>query len=521
MALFWWTRLRIMHTLDVLLSWVRGMPKKRDANLYLKGLYAPIDVEQCHTQLKVEGSMPKSMNGAYVRVGPNPLLRPIGDYHWFDGDGMTHTVRIKDGKCSYANNYVETSRLKQERAAGFPLFEKIGDCQGPGYLVQMGLQQVKKVLGVLDDSQGKGRGNTALVFHAKQLLTLEEGDMPYALRVLCNGVVDTIGRTDFNGKLKHVFTAHPKKDPVTGELFGFGYSVDKAPHCTYTALDADGNIVRDFPVHIPRGIMMHDCACTEDNFIFLDLPLRFAPDRIVKNGELPFFFDKSINSRFGVMPRMAEDESAIKWFELPPMTIFHTANAWQEGPDIVKLAACCFDEFELDIGSAHFKTPGHMPRLHLLTFNLKTGEASKQRLAHVVGDFPQINGEYLGRKTRYAYLATMPEDGLAPNFSGVTKVDLQAPASSPVAGQITYLSDWEGGEAFFVPADAENGRQPDEDEGYLVNFIMHKETGESKLAVFDAKTMSSQPVATVAIPQRVPAGFHGLHVKERDLALQS
>ena len=31
-------------------------------------------------------------------------------------------------------------------------------------------------------------------------------------------------------------------------------------------------------------------------------------------------------------------------FELPAMAIFHTANAWQEGPDIVKLAACTFDE---------------------------------------------------------------------------------------------------------------------------------------------------------------------------------
>jgi carotenoid cleavage dioxygenase-like enzyme len=31
-------------------------------------------------------------------------------------------------------------------------------------------------------------------------------------------------------------------------------------------------------------------------------------------------------------------------FELPAMVIFHTANAWQEGDDIVKLAACTFDE---------------------------------------------------------------------------------------------------------------------------------------------------------------------------------
>jgi carotenoid cleavage dioxygenase-like enzyme len=38
----------------------------------------------------------------------------------------------------------------------------------------------------------------------------------YALRVLCNGVIETLGRVDYNGKLKHAFTAHPKLDPVTG-----------------------------------------------------------------------------------------------------------------------------------------------------------------------------------------------------------------------------------------------------------------------------------------------------------------
>jgi hypothetical protein len=35
--------------------------------------------------------------------------------------------------------------------------------------------------------------------------------------------------------------------------------------------------------------------------------------RIVKEGSLPFHFDKSRNSRFGLMPRHATSEDAIKW----------------------------------------------------------------------------------------------------------------------------------------------------------------------------------------------------------------
>lgn len=33
--------------------------------------------------------------------------------------------------------------------------------------------------------------------------------------------------------------------------------------------------------------------------------------------------------------------------------------------------------------------------------------------------------------------------------------------------------------------------------------------------MFDAATMDSKPLATVPIPHRVPAGFHGLHIKVR------
>lgn len=44
---------------------------------------------------------------------------------------------------------------------------------------------------------GTGTGNTALATHAGRLLALHEGDLPYALHVACNGLVDTIGRVTF------------------------------------------------------------------------------------------------------------------------------------------------------------------------------------------------------------------------------------------------------------------------------------------------------------------------------------
>ncbi len=31
----------------------------------------------------VEGKLPAGLDGAFVRNGPNPLLKPVAGYHWW------------------------------------------------------------------------------------------------------------------------------------------------------------------------------------------------------------------------------------------------------------------------------------------------------------------------------------------------------------------------------------------------------------------------------------------------------
>lgn len=35
--------------------------------------------------------------------------------------------------------------------------------------------------------------------------------------MLCDGVIESLGRVEFQGKVKHPFTAHPKVDADTGQ----------------------------------------------------------------------------------------------------------------------------------------------------------------------------------------------------------------------------------------------------------------------------------------------------------------
>lgn len=43
----------------------------------------------------------------------------------FDGDGMLHAVRIKAGKASFSNAFVQTSLYKQEKRAGRAISLKV------------------------------------------------------------------------------------------------------------------------------------------------------------------------------------------------------------------------------------------------------------------------------------------------------------------------------------------------------------------------------------------------------------
>ena len=128
-------------------------------------------------------------------------------YHWFDGDGMLHGVRIQDGKASYRNRYVQTVGWQAEKRAGKALWGGLLDPPDVAKFSQ-GLPPFKNA------------ANTALVWHHGKLLALWEGGEPYEVRV---PNLETVGPFTFGGKLRHACTAHPKIDVKTGEMMFFGY----------------------------------------------------------------------------------------------------------------------------------------------------------------------------------------------------------------------------------------------------------------------------------------------------------
>ena len=84
--------------------------------------FAPLQMECDAPDLVVTGEVPRELNGAFFRNGPNPQFAPRGAYHWFAGDGMIHGFYLNDGKVAYRNRWVRTVKWHKERALQVSLF---------------------------------------------------------------------------------------------------------------------------------------------------------------------------------------------------------------------------------------------------------------------------------------------------------------------------------------------------------------------------------------------------------------
>ena len=199
--------------------------------IHFTGLNTPVRLEWSAHDLDVVGEIPREIDGAFFRAVPDPAYPPkFEDEIVLSGDGMVSKFAIRDGKVNFAIRYVETARYKAEKAAGRALF---GKYRNP----------------FTDDAEVQGIegtvSNTTPVWHAGRLFMTKEDGLAYEIDP---ETLATIGRWDYHGALKSkTFTAHPRVDAETGEMFFFGYEAGGL--CTadvaYCIADKDGNLVSE------------------------------------------------------------------------------------------------------------------------------------------------------------------------------------------------------------------------------------------------------------------------------------
>ena len=444
------------------------MDGSADGNPYLSGNFAPIADERSAEALPVEGAIPEALDGRLLRIGPNPVAPDPSSHHWFLGNGMVHGVRLRGGRAEwYRSRYVRDDEVVEAR--GWPAVA------GPRRAEQL----------------GPGVANTNIIGHAGKLLAVvEAGNLPVELDM----DLETVGRSDFGGTLPGGFTAHPKRDPSTGELHACVYS-PAWHHLQYVVVGTDGRVRRTVDVATPGQPMVHDCALTARYFILLDLPVLFDLEVIAQGFQFPFKWHPEYGARVGLLPREGSADQVI-WCEVEPCAVFHPMNAYDRADGNVVLDVARHDKvFDSDMLG-----PGDSrPTLDRWVIDPRSGKVREHRLDDRPQEFPRHDARRVGLPYRYGYTAAAR--GGEMTFGALIKHDLEQGTreSREAPAGVSFM------EPVFVPAS--DGAA--EDEGWVMVYTYDAARNGSDVLILDARDLTGDPVATVRLPGRVPYGFHG------------
>lgn len=452
------------------------LPPRDAPHPLLTGLHRPMTEELTLTDLVVDGIIPAELDGRYVRIGPNPVDADPRSYHFFTGDGMLHGIRIADGRAHwYRNRWIRSKAVAKARG--------VAAAPGPRHIFDT--------------------VNTSILGHANGAYALvEAGSTP----VRFDETLEGQRFDDFGGTLPGSFTAHPRRDPATGELHAICYEATDPKRVRYNIIDTVGRVRRTVVIPVAHGPLIHDCAITDRFVIVLDLPLTLSLRTVVSGHGFPYRWNASHPARLGLLPRDGDAEDMI-WIALDPCFVFHTANAYDLPDGRVILDVIAYDRMFSDENDGPDSNPRGFERW---TIDPLARTVTRQMIDATPQELPRIDERRTGRPYRYAYAMGLPDEigetlvGEAPLF----KHDLEAGTRQAhifgkgrVAGEFMFVARGEG---------------TAEDDGWLIGLVIDAGGHSTALEIIDARAIDAPPVAVVRLPHRVPPGIHGTWLPTRN-----
>lgn len=442
---------------------------------FLKGVFAPWRKEGNYDVLEIEGSIPEDLNGVLLRNGPNPQFDPEGSYHWFEGDGMLHAIRIQNGNASYDNRWVRTPRFVAERKAGRALF-------GAG-LAGHDESDVEDV--------SHETANTNIVRYNRTLLALNEGSQPYAIQ-LSN--LQTVGVYNYQGQINRALSAHPRYDYRRNELMTYSY-ISEDGKLMYYRLSRMNKIISQKEIDWPYMAMMHDFVTTENYVVFPIFPCTMDFERMMKGGSIFMWEGDRLPAVLIVTDKSGNEVARV---EMDPCYAYHFGNAFEQDGNIV-------------IDAMHSQCTALMPdrngkvaaredsdaRLARWTLDLASNQVKVEFLDDTPVEFPRFDERFNGLPYQHLYTGgRKTSDGL---FDRIMHYDL--------VNKRKVEHSFDGGDVPSEPVFVASGNK--EGQGYLLTVVYRTKEDRSDVVILDAQDIAAKSIATIKIPHRIPFGFHG------------
>lgn len=474
-----------------------------------------------------EGEIPRDLAGLFTQAVPDYFYPPVTEKLYpmdaaAGGDGVVRALRFADGRADFTTRYVRTERYLAQRAAGRGLF---GGYRNP----------------FTDDPQGmsveRTTGNTMINYHAGVLLACKEDGPAYAVDPL---TLETLGiwRAKGNAITSRTFSAHPKFDPATGEMFAFGYFAKGvgSRDIAYYVVDAHGRVKHEAWFEEPAACMIHDCAVTPNYFLLPVMPYSTDLERI-KAGESFWAYDPGQEMLIGLLPRYGRAQD-VRWLRGPSATVLsHTVNAFEQDGmikfDVLWAEGNVFGAVVPDRKGGNAGPP-LSAKTFMVRFTIDPHSKSDQLpppevLAEVRGEGAHIDERWALKSHRYVWLPeianaslpppALPSDDPVSAFPGPgARPPGDKKSNAPVMfNAISYFdlvtkkkAQWFAGEGSIVQDPVFCLRSPDapEGEGYIIGVRNWVESRRADVYILNAQKVEAGPIAVLQIPVPLRHGVH-------------
>lgn len=444
------------------------------------------------SRLKIEGTIPKTLSGTLFRTAPGETERFGTNFnHLFDGDAFLTSWKFDNGRAELKARFLNAPKRIDEQKSGKMIYSEFGT-NAPNAA-----------------KGGKNQPSVNVIEWNGKLLGLSEGGLP---TVINRDTFDYEGETNF-GILPNnlAFTAHPKVDPKTGDLFAWGFEKGGSGAVHIYQIERKTGKANLLYKHSPDAFfMIHDAILTENYFVLIVPPMKYdipglMTGKIGTMGEAAFYAENE-PTKMLAFPRNNQNGTAQPIeITLPPKIVFHYGNAYETADHKLVFEAVWGSDGELlkvlnswkrESASAEmFKKLAH-PVLQKVTVDLKNKRyVGAVDLAENV-EFPRYDVRLCGRGSRYLYATEL---GYQDN-AAVVRVDTNSGRAIKVAAgkRRTF------GEPVFVPTTT----AVNEERGLILVQGYDSDVNESFMEIRDAQTLEFA-ARLWANGQHFPLGFHG------------
>lgn len=441
----------------------------------------------------LSGQIPQGLRGSLYRNGPARLERGgmrVG--HWFDGDGAILAVHFTDAGATGVYRYVQTSGYQDEETTDQFRYGNYG-MTAPGPIWNQWLRSTKNT------------ANTSVLVLPDKLLALWEGGNPHALDLQ---TLETWG-TDNLSKLGEgaPFSAHPKRDPKTGEIFNFGIAIGLKTTLNVYKSDATGKIIQQALVPLDGLPLVHDFVLAGSYLVFFVPPVRV---NLLSAGlGLSSYSDAmewQPNRATQVIVLDRETLNLVSRGEAEPWFQWHFSNGYVDADGLIAIDFVRYRDFqtnqylkEIATGQTRTKAKGTLWQARV---NPQTGQVTQLvELLDRGCEFPVVPPQQVGQLSPDIYLS-VHRDGvdISQEMLGAiarfnTKTDTLAIAD---LGENRYPCEP------LYAADALNPQQ-----GWVLTVVYDGNADTSEVLVFDSNALEEEPVCRLGLPSVIPHSFHG------------